>query len=272
MPELPEVESVVRGLRSPLSGKTVKSAKLSAPDLYRTGSRPFPVLKGRKIATVERFGKAIRVDFESGGDVLVIHLGMTGNLIVEKKNSRNSGRKHRHAVLSLDGGIRLVYYDARRFGYFWVGPGEDLGGRLNIGPDPFQIRLPEFREMLMGRTAPIKSLLLNQKLLSGLGNIYVDESLFRAGIHPATPGRSAAAKTRDLLRQIRTVLRNAIRSGGSTIRDYRRADGSRGSFQNRLMVYGRTGQTCVSCGEVVQRIVLGGRGTHFCPSCQRGSE
>jgi len=272
MPELPEVESVVRGLRYPLSGKTVKSANLSAPDLYRTGSSPLPVLKGRKISTVERFGKAIRVNFESGGDVLVIHLGMTGNLIVEKKNSRNSGRKHRHAVLGLDGGIRLVYYDARRFGYFWIGPGEGLGDRLNVGPDPFQIRVPVFREMLLRRTAPVKSLLLNQKLLSGLGNIYVDESLFCAGIHPVTPGRFVAGDARELLRQIRVVLRNAIRSGGSTIRDYRRADGSRGSFQNRLMVYGRTGELCLTCGEFIQRIVLGGRSTHFCPFCQRGSE
>jgi formamidopyrimidine-DNA glycosylase len=221
---------------------------------------------------VERFGKAILVGFESGGDVLVIHLGMTGNLILEKKNSRDTGRKHRHAILLLDGGIRLVYYDARRFGYFWVGPGNGLGNRLNVGPDPFQIRVPAFREMLGRRTAPVKSLLLNQKLVSGLGNIYVDEALFRAGIHPVTPGRDVARNARDLLGHIRVVLRNAIRSGGSTIRDYRRVDGSRGGFQNQLAVYGRTGESCLTCGEVVQRIVLGGRSTHFCPRCQRGSE
>ena len=149
MPELPEVESVVRGLKCPLSGKTVKRATITAHDLYRTGSRPLHTLTGRKISVVERFGKAILVGLESGGNVLVIHLGMTGNLIVEKKNSRFTRRKHRHAVLLLDGGLRLVYYDARRFGYFWVGPKDGLEDRLNVGPDPFQMRVPAFREMLL---------------------------------------------------------------------------------------------------------------------------
>jgi formamidopyrimidine-DNA glycosylase len=272
MPELPEVESVVRGLIGPLSGKTVSNATLRAPDLYRAGSRDIGTLAGRKIETVERLGKAIVIRFVRSADVLVVHLGMTGRMTVENRSASRGPAEHRHAELELVGEGRLVYYDPRRFGYFWVGAGEGLAESLNMGPDPFQIRLPVFRALLEGRTAPVKSLLLNQRLISGLGNIYADESLFRSGMHPLTPGAGAAAEARSLLLNIRAVLRNAIRNGGTTIRDYRRADGTRGRFQRRLRVYGRHGLSCDCCGGIIERLVIGGRSSHFCPVCQRGSD
>jgi formamidopyrimidine-DNA glycosylase len=272
MPELPEVESVVCGLVDPLSGKAVSKATLTAPDLYRTGSRRIGTLAGRTIETVGRLGKAIVIRFLRSADVLVIHLGMTGRLSVEHPGEPPGPAVHRHAELELAGEGRLVYHDPRRFGYFWVGAGERLAETLNVGPDPFQMRIPAFRGLLERRTAPVKSVLLNQRLISGLGNIYADESLFRSGMHPRTPGEVAAAEARSLLLNIRTILRSAIRNGGTTIRDYRRADGSRGRFQGRLRVYGRHGRPCDRCGGIIERIVIGGRSSHFCPDCQRGRQ
>lgn len=272
MPELPEVETVVRGLLDPLSGKTVCKAGLKSHDLYRAGSRRIRTLTGRKIETVERLGKAVVIRFGRSADVLVVHLGMTGRLLVENRGEPPGPPDHRHAEIELSGGERLVYYDPRRFGYFWLGTGDGLAETLNMGPDPFRIRLPVFRGLLERRRAPVKSLLLNQRLISGLGNIYADESLFRCGIHPLTPGRVAAAAARSLLLGIRAVLRNAIRNGGTTIRDYRRADGSRGRFQGRLRVYGRHGGPCDRCAGTIERITVGGRSSHFCPVCQRGSD
>lgn len=271
MPELPEVETVVRGLKDPLGGKIVLAASLNARDLYRTGSLRLETLAGRRISGVERMGKAIVLRL-GGPDVLVIHLGMTGRLVVEDGADVPGTALHRHAEMKLTGDSHLVYYDPRRFGYFWVGRGDDLPGMLNIGPDPFQIRVPAFRKILERSAAPVKSILLNQRLVSGLGNIYADESLFRAGIHPLSPGRTLGDGARRLLGAIRAVLRDAIRRGGSTIRDYRAADGSRGRFQDNLRVYGRGGERCFRCGTPVERVVAGGRSTHFCPSCQRGSD
>jgi len=268
MPELPEVESIVRGLRDPLAGHTIVRARLSRRDLYRTGSRTLGSIAGSKIEKVDRFGKAIvfRLDPPAA---LVVHLGMTGNLILAHSGGRPQRQKHRHAVIHTAGGTRLDYVDPRRFGYLWVGPADDLGTRLGIGPDPFELTAPMLRDILGNRTAPIKSLLLHQRLISGLGNIYADEVLFRVGIHPLTTGRLAAKSADGLLAAARAVLRRAIQHGGTTIRDYRRADGSTGAFQRRLTVYGRTGEPCHRCGTSIERIVLSARSTHFCPQCQK---
>jgi formamidopyrimidine-DNA glycosylase len=268
MPELPEVENVVRGLAGPLSGRTVASARLSRRDLYRTGSLSLSRLNGSKIAGVERIGKAILFRTSPPSPVLVVHLGMTGNLLLSD-GGRPLRRRHRHAVMTMDGGLRLEYVDPRRFGFLWVGVGDDLGRTLNIGPDPFQLTAPELGRRLAGRKAPVKSLLLDQRLISGLGNIYVDETLFRASIHPLSPGGVAAASASEMLREARRVLRRAIRHGGTTIRDFRKADGSAGAFGQRLAVYGREGAPCPLCRAVIRRIVIGARSTHFCPNCQR---
>jgi formamidopyrimidine-DNA glycosylase len=270
VPELPEVENVVRGLAGPLGGRTVVRARLTSRDLYRSGSLPLSRLAGSKITSVERLGKAILLRTPPPDPVLAVHLGMTGNLLLEEGGGKPVRYKHKHAVIEFDDSRRLVYVDSRRFGFFWIGPGGgDLGDKLNIGPDPFQLGAAELRRRLERRTAPVKSLLLNQRLVSGLGNIYADEILFHAGVHPLTPGNAAAGSAGRLLRQARAVLRRAITQGGTTIRDYRKADGSMGGFQRRLAVYGRAGQPCVDCGRPVRRIVVGSRGTHFCPRCQK---
>jgi formamidopyrimidine-DNA glycosylase len=169
----------------------------------------------------------------------------------------------------MEGGLRVEYVDPRRFGYLWVGRGDRLDRSLNIGPDPFQLTAMELGRRLAGRTAPVKSLLLNQRLMSGLGNIYADETLFRAAIHPLAPGGVAAADAGGLLRAARWVLRRAIQYGGTTIRDYRMADGAAGSYRRRLAVYGREGAPCVRCRATVRRVVVGARSTHYCPACQR---
>jgi formamidopyrimidine-DNA glycosylase len=276
MPELPEVENVVRGLREPLTGRTVVGARLARRDLYRAGSRPLTRLAGSRITAVERLGKAILVRLSPPRDhVLAVHLGMTGTLAVEpgrgvmtQSDGDAKSRRHRHGVVHLDDGARLVYRDPRRFGFLWVGPAADLSRLLNIGPDPFQLDARQLRARLENRTAPVKSLLLDQRLVSGLGNIYADEILFFSGVHPLTPGGEAAPAAATLLRKSREVLRRAIRHGGTTIRDYRGVDGSPGAFQTRLSVYGREGEPCIRCGAAIERIVIAARSAHYCPDCQ----
>ncbi len=279
MPELPEVETVVVELARVLPGRTISRASLSARDLYRRGSRPVGALAGARIVAVIRRGKAIRIRTERDGDALdlVVHLGMTGQLSWRDiaaaagsaaRRTRTSGERHLHARLHFDDGSDLVYIDPRRFGYFFIGAPDAVTATLPIGPDPFDMRAPALARVLAGRHAPIKSLLLNQRIVSGMGNIYVDEALFVAGIHPLTEGAIAAPHAAKILSSARRILNRAIRSGGTTIRDYRRSDGSSGAFQGRLAVYGRDGEPCLRCGTPVERIVVSQRGTHFCPRCQ----
>ena len=266
MPELPEVETVARGLSGPLSGRSIDAARVYRRDLYREGSLPLRRLEGAEIVTVERFGKAILFRTVPPAPVLVVHLGMTGNLLIER--GPRLSRKHRHAVLGFDNGLRVEYIDARRFGYLWAGPYEGLGHRLNIGPAPFELTGAGLKRRLDGRRAPVKSLLLNQALVAGLGNIYTDEILFEARVHPLTAGSVAARDAAGIIRHARVVLRRAIDAGGTTIRDYRKSDGKSGEFQRELAVYARTGEPCPRCGTAVERIVISARSTHFCPRCQ----
>ena len=271
MPELPEVETVVRGLRAFLPGREIVHASLRPRDLYRSGSASVKRLVGRKIAGVERVGKAIRAVLEPANGqadiTLVVHLGMTGRLQLA---SRPAPSKHLHGRLRLDDGTELHYYDPRRFGFFYVGKSDGLRDALNIGPDPFEYKPAAFAAVLERRSAPIKSLLLNQKIISGLGNIYVDESLFYAGVNPFTPAHDVVPDASALLKTIRALLRRAIRLGGTTFRDYRKVDGSKGGYQGRLAVYDRSGRPCILCDAAIERTVLGGRGTHYCPNCQKG--
>ncbi|MEJ2722120.1 MAG: zinc finger domain-containing protein, partial [bacterium] len=161
-------------------------------------------------------------------------------------------------------------YDPRRFGYIYITPNDDIRGELGIGPDPFEIGRQGSRleAVLRRKSAPIKSILLDQHLLSGIGNIYADEALFAARIDPRTRGAAAASRIETLLSAAREVLAHAIAHGGSTVRDYRKPDGSPGSFQDHHAVYGRGGEPCLACGTVIRRIVISGRSTHFCPVCQ----
>lgn len=273
MPELPELETIVRGLRPRVMGHVVTSARLRHKSLYRRGSATVRRLTGRTIAEVERVGKNAVFWFEPE-HVMVVNLGMTGQLMLCRDRERppSANPKHLHGVFQLNGHRQLRFYDARRFGHIYVSARCDFMVDLNIGPDPFIVKARYLRNALRPRRAPIKSLLLDQRLISGIGNIYADETLFLARIHPRTPGASVAPVVTSLMRSARTIMRRAIDHGGSTVRDYRRHDGTEGGFQSHHAVYGREGMPCVACGTPIRRIVLSGRSTHFCPSCQRDSQ
>ncbi|MBM3724780.1 MAG: bifunctional DNA-formamidopyrimidine glycosylase/DNA-(apurinic or apyrimidinic site) lyase [Acidobacteria bacterium] len=246
MPELPEVETVVRTLRPRLTGRRVLA----------TSGFEAPVA-GLTIQSVERHGKFIVIAFETG--LLLVHLGMTGKLLVDGLEG-----KHTRARLVLDGSV-VLYDDIRKFGRIRWSP-----VRPPLGPDPLEISEGEFIERLRARQGIVKPLLLNQSFLRGLGNIYVDEALHRAGIHPRTrASRITSPRARRLHAAIVEVLTEAIAAGGSSISDYVDATGAPGSFQRSHRVYGRAGSACLDCGTAIRRIVVSQRGTHFCPSCQR---
>jgi len=270
MPELPEVETVVRELRAKLPGAVITRAVLTARDMYRRDSRDVSALKGARVASVERRGKAIvvRCRGDEGDLDLVVHLGMTGQLLWSARAKREA-LPHLHARWSLSGGAELRLIDPRRFGYVLVGAPDAVAASLAVGRDALIITEAELASALRGRRAAVKSLLLDQRIVAGLGNIYVDESLFLAKVHPLTTGDRAGRRSREIIAAVRRVLANAIDARGTTFRDYRRPDGSRGEFQLRLRVYGREGERCVRCRARIQKIEVGQRGTHFCPRCQR---
>jgi formamidopyrimidine-DNA glycosylase len=272
MPELPEVETIARGLCESLVGRTIVRASLRAPDLYRRGSRRIAWINGCRVRGVSRLGKAIHFDllsYHRHERVLIVHLGMTGRFgFYVSRNDEPRGVRHRHGRWAFSDGSVLHYVDPRRFGFWWLGHPSEVAGALGIGPDPFQMKPRALERVLSGRTASIKSLLLNQRLISGLGNIYVDELLFAAGIHPGAAGGEVVDRAGDILSCARRVLRRAIKWNGTTFRDYRTPDGARGSFQLRLSVYGREGETCRKCGNQIEKLLVAGRGTHVCPRCQ----
>jgi formamidopyrimidine-DNA glycosylase len=269
LPELPEVETIVRCLRRPLVSRRIVRAGLRPASLYRKGSLRVAALAARAIVGVERAGKNAVFRFDPPG-VMVVNLGMTGQLVLHPACGclPEAPRRHLHGRFALDDGTELRYYDARRFGFFFVTRESDVFAALGIGPDPFDADPRYLAGKLAGRDAAIKTLLLDQRILSGIGNIYADESLFDARIDPRRSGGSVVRRAEALLSSARRILASAIAHKGSTIRDYRRPDGSRGGFQHLHAVYGREGEPCVKCGAAIRKVVLGGRGTHFCPRCQ----
>lgn len=269
MPELPEVETVARGLHRYVTGGTVARATCRRADIMRRGSLRLRRLEGGTVAGVERIGKNIAVRFDSRL-TLVVNLGMTGRLLYSETGRfpREYAGRHLHMLLHFTAGGEMRYHDPRRFGSLLVTDREEIASLLGLGKDPFQMSPREFHALLRGRRAPVKSILLNQKLISGMGNIYIDEALFRAGIDPAAPANAAAGRSGELLQAARAILRRAIRAGGTTVRDFRNAEGANGYFQRELVVYGRAGEPCIRCGSPLVRTVVAGRGTHFCPSCQ----
>ncbi len=240
-------------------------------------------LRGRRIERVRRVGKHIVFDLgrNSGkgkngfGIQWIVHLGMTGQLLVCSPELQHP--PHTHAILGLSSGRELRFVDPRRFGRLAIhqrspsdARGGDSGGFLGPGREPLEISLADFLTLFSGRRLAIKSALLNQRLLHGVGNIYADESLFRAGIRPKRmAGRLRKVELERLHSAVQSVLREAIQLGGSSVSDYVDADGARGFFQLEHRVYLRTGEPCLVCGTPIRRIVLGGRGTHYCPQCQR---
>ncbi len=258
MPELPEVETVVRTVAPHLTGRRILSAEFTSR-FVTPGNRSALASKlaGRRIESVRRRGKFIVVTLDQG--LFTIHLGMTGRLLIAGKPG-----VHTYAVFHLEDGV-LLYDDPRQFGKIEWNPRRVA----RLGPEPLEITLEAFRASLR-RKARIKPLLLNQAFLAGMGNIYVDESLFTAGIHPlASAARLSASRAAKLHQAIREILGAAIAAGGSSISDYVDAEGNRGWFQVSHQAYGREGEPCARCGAPIKKILVAQRGTHFCPKCQK---
>ncbi len=273
MPELPEVETVARGLQAVLPGRRILGIRLGKTDFIEDPASLEEHLPGSRIAAVRRYGKFLLLELAPGatGDArfdLLIHLGMTGQLITRRKDE--PAAPHTHAWLELDDGRELRYTDIRRFGRILIVPEslhETVLGRL--GFDPLEADEEEFRSKFSGRRARIKALLLDQHVLRGLGNIYTDESLWRAQIHPAKlASRLNRAALGRLFRAVREVLTEAIALRGSSISDYVDAEGQPGEFQLRHRVYQREGKKCFRCGAIIRRMVVAGRSSYFCPRCQ----
>ncbi|WP_149141816.1 bifunctional DNA-formamidopyrimidine glycosylase/DNA-(apurinic or apyrimidinic site) lyase [Gemmobacter caeruleus] len=283
MPELPEVETVRRGLLPVMEGQVIARAQVNRPDLRW----PFPLgmadrLTGARVDALRRRSKYILADL-STGETLLVHLGMSGRMLISGAqvggfhHDHPAPAKHDHVVLDMAGGARVTFNDARRFGAMDLMPtaGAEAHPLLSVlGPEPLGNDFHEdyLAARLRGRATPIKSALLDQHLVAGLGNIYVCEVLFRAGIHPARLARDVTPEEMArLVPLIRAVLAEAIEAGGSSLKDYRQADGELGYFQHRFRVYDREGQPCLTpgCGQVLHRIVQSGRSSFFCPACQR---
>jgi formamidopyrimidine-DNA glycosylase len=298
MPELPEVETIARGLASRVTGDIIESVWLgSKPEpLKSPAAEIVATLESRRIVAVRRVGKHIVVDLDPVGDVgrapppakgryrphssssrkkaagqsarptqtaqWIVHLGMTGRMVVCPPDSEMA--KHTHLVAKLASGRELRFVDPRRFGRLSVARGFEAAGC-----EPLEVQPDHFVSLFRGRKTPIKSALLNQKLLRGVGNIYADESLFRAGVRPR---RRASSLTREDLRRlypaVQEVLREAIALGGSSVSDYVDADGEEGFFQLQHRVYGREGEPCLVCETAIKRVVIAGRSSHYCPKCQ----
>jgi formamidopyrimidine-DNA glycosylase len=269
MPELPEVETIARGLDKRLAGDRIEEVWIGDKSnlLKSPASEIVRVLRGSRIEGFRRIGKHIVGELASpkGAAQWVIHLGMTGRCVVCEAAVEHA--KHTHLIATLASGRELRFVDPRRFGKLQVLEG---GGFAAPGAEPIAGDRTEFVELFRGRKTPIKSALLNQRLLSGIGNIYADESLFRAGLRPR---RRAASLTRaELMRlydAIQQVLAEAIRAGGSSVSDYVDAGGESGFFQLEHRVYQRTGKPCLVCGAGIKRVVVAGRSSHYCPKCQR---
>ena len=275
MPELPEVETVRRGLEPRLVGRTVTAAdirdgRLTAPvDPIEVGLE----LGGERFREVGRRGKYLLLGFETGR-TLVVHLRMTGWFHHRPPGSVEAMPEHVRATFALDDGSALVYRDQRRFGTMrLLEPGElDEHLRLRAGPEPLSPEWtpPRLRRDLAGRRAPVKALLLHQGIVAGVGNIYADEALWQARIHPLRPGGGlTAAEARRLHAAVVEALERGIDSRGASIRDYRDVDGERGGMQERFAVYSRTGEPCLRCGTPIEKIRVAQRGTHLCPRCTR---
>lgn len=276
MPELPEVETVVRGLRRRLIGQRILRIQVRHPLIVRGNQASFRhTLRGARILRLGRRGKHILIEVRPRGGrprshYWIVHLGMTGQLYACPATA--PWLKHTHVVAWLSGGEQLRYRDQRRFGKMLTLRESDLRDYFaTLGPEPLRVSFARFRGQFAGRRAPVKSLLLNQSRLRGLGNIYSSEALFLAGIHPARPaGTLQGRELRRLYQAVRKVLREAIAGQGSTVSDYRTGDGVPGDYQNCLRVYDREGEACLRCATAIDCVVLAGRSAHFCPRCQPG--
>ena len=274
MPELPEVETVARGLRPVIVGRRIVSVALGKTDFMDDPAAIEEQLPGRRIEAVERYGKFLLLRLSAAkGDAapaaLLVHLGMTGHLAAQA--AAHPRGKHTHACFVLDDGRELRYMDPRRFGRMAFFTEAALAAEVApLGADPLEVGEAEFCERIRSRRARIKALLLDQHVLRGVGNIYADESLWRARIHPAQTGaRLTRVQAAALRRTLQQILRRAIALRGSSISDYVDAEGRQGEYQRRHRAYGREGKPCLRCKAAIRRIVVAGRSSYFCPRCQR---
>jgi len=276
MPELPEVETVVRGLRLSLPGRAIVEVRFGKTDFVENPAEIVERLPGLRIADVTRLGKFICIALESGGShstptsplYFIIHLGMTGQLTVIP--SSESVAAHTHGFFVLDDGRELRYTDVRRFGRMLLVPESELANFTGeLGREPLEISAEDFCRRVGSRRARVKALLLDQRVLRGIGNIYADESLFRARLHPARIAENLTKKQLLALHgAVRKVLEEAILSRGSSVSDYVDSNGKRGKFQLRHRVYQRDGKPCFRCKAKIRRVIVAGRSSHFCPRCQ----
>jgi formamidopyrimidine-DNA glycosylase len=267
MPELPEVETTVRGLERVLKGRRIARVEARRADLRRS----FPKDLGQRLTGARVTGLGRRAKYglinTDRDDTMIFHLGMSGSWRID----HSTLEKHDHLLLETDEGKRLALNDPRRFGSVDLVPTDELDdwpAFKALGPEPFDLDPRDLRQRLRGRTAAIKLLLGDQRIVAGLGNIYVCESLYRAGIHPKRAGGSVSLdRLERLVVAIKAVLNEAIEAGGSTLRDFMSPDGELGYFSKAFDVYDREGQPC-RCGGTVKRFVQGGRSTFYCPKCQ----
>lgn len=274
MPELPEVETVVRGLKTTLVGRRIESVEvLHKPTVSESPAKLQCLLKQR-IVDVTRRGKYIRVALEAELG-MVVHLRMTGWLgVIPSRAPHELNDAYARVRFGLDGGNELLLFrDIRTFGRVWAGKSAVLDAMKSLaklGPEPLDISADDFTARLRSRGGRLKALLLNQEFLAGIGNIYADEALFAAKLHPlSSASKVKPDRARELHAAIQAVLRSAIQAGGSSIENFRNAEGESGWFQRELLAYGREGEPCSRCRTAIKRIVMGQRGTWFCPMCQR---
>lgn len=283
MPELPEVETVRRGLEKTMDGKVIESV-----DIHRGGLRvPFPenlkkIVEGRKVLSLSRRAKYILIRLSGEGDwILVIHLGMSGHMSVIPAAKGYNRQKHDHMVLGLKGGQGIAFNDARRFGLVLLVREDELADHpafKSLGPEPLDKTFTGkvLHERLSGKKTPVKLALLDQRVVAGIGNIYACEALYDAAIDPQKNAGSLSAAKCDLLAaSIKNVLNKAIKAGGSSLKDHKQVNGELGYFQHSFLVYDREGQPCPRCAgsakkpHTVKRIIQSGRSTFFCPGCQK---
>ena len=276
MPELPEVETVARGLQREVAGRRILSITIGKSDFIDNAAEIERELPGRIIREVRRYGKFLLLRLtaveqaakQDDQSALLVHLGMTGMLWPRPVSEPQL--KHTHVVMLLDDGRELRFIDARRFGRIAYLAKEVLQKELlRFGADPLEVGLQEFLKR-MDRRARVKALLLDQRVLRGVGNIYADESLWKAKIHPAHLGaRLSPAQMKELYRALQDILKKAIVLRGSSISDFLDADGQPGEYQRHHRVYGREGKSCARCKSLIRRVIVAGRSSYFCPNCQK---
>jgi len=269
MPELPEVQTIVNDLKKKIMGSKIADIKTITKSIWRNGPPHKRKIIGTAVSNIDRKGKYILIRL-SRGRTLVIHLKMTGRLTIE--NKRKIADKHTHFVFVFDE-FELHFNDVRRFGFLDLIEKIEINSTpylAKIAPDPFEINQDEFIRLIQSKKRIIKPLLMDQTVISGLGNIYADEALFRAGIHPKkNSSKMSKVRAGNLYRSIIEILKKAIHARGSSVSDYVDGSGHRGGYQHKHLVYGKEGEPCPQCGRAIKRERIGGRSAHYCTRCQK---